>query len=152
MGLEERILNSGKVLYRESTNRKPKILLLYSFSLFIWEGKNFHLPSMLSWWFCQSSLLVASTVASFCMLSCLLDGPPDFWLWVDWWRYRGRNILSVVIQVKVVIHLARSSYMSSMHSCIWMRDFCSLLQEIASNRVDRLWFVILGPLAWAFRT
>ena len=78
------------------------------------------------------------------VLSLPWDGPPDFWFWVDWWCYHGRNILFVIIWAEVVIHLAWSSYMSLKRSCIWMKDLYSLLREVASRCTNCLWPVISG--------
>ena len=74
-----RILCSSKSQKSKSPRKKKfsdfgkRSPLLCGFLLFIWEGETFLLPFRLSWWLCQSSLLLASSV-SFFLLCCLVSG------------------------------------------------------------------------------
>ena len=73
---------------------------------------------LLFWWNISSSfsavMMISSVIITFSFYGnfrlshCHFPGMshPDFWLWVDWWCYCGRNILSVVNRS------AQSFYMS----------------------------------------
>ena len=122
-------------------------VFMYSFFLIIWEGESFYLTF-------SDVMMTLSVIITFSfyggflllsiVLSLLLDGSPDFWLWIDWWCYCGRNILVVIIQAEVVIHSVRSSCMPFMCFSVWIRDLCLLLSEVSSRCIDRLRSVISG--------
>ena len=132
----------GEVLRSEKGPRKKDPLLLCSFSLFIWKDPFIFLfgchDDFASHRYFQLLLYLLSV-----MLSCFWNGPPDVWLWVDWWQCCGRDVLSVVIRAEVAIHSARSSYMPFIRPLIWIKDLFSLLQKVTHKCVGRLRFVTL---------
>ena len=77
------------------------------------------------------------------VLSCLWDGSLDVWLWVDWWRFCGRDVLSVVIRAEVIIHPAWSSYMSSVHPLVWLKPLATIAIGQLHKWVGHWRFLIL---------
>ena len=146
------LFSNGENLIVEVLRDPQKVSLTCVTFFYLYEiVKPFVFLFWLSWWLCQSSWLLASSYLLSVVLSCLWDGPSDVWLWVDWWSYRGRDVLSVIIRVEIAIHSVRSSYMPSVNPCGWIRDLCSLLGKVVLERAGCLRFLTSEAFCLGFQ-